>query len=93
MTEIRLWTMHYKYWVPCLEQLGIRYRSPYHTRHTYATVNMMAGVRPAYISRQLGHTTTQLLATTYSRWLDGEDGGAEQRKMEAAFSQSFPTEK
>ena len=90
-TEISLRTMHVKYWVPCLMELGIRHRSPYHTRHTYATVNLMAGVNPAYISRQLGHSSLALLLSTYSRWLDDADGGAARARMEAAFVQELST--
>jgi hypothetical protein len=43
---------------------------------------------PAYISRQLGHTTTQKLFAIYSRWIDGGDDGREARKMNAAFGAS-----
>ncbi|SNS59923.1 hypothetical protein SAMN06265795_10481 [Noviherbaspirillum humi] len=28
-------------------RLGIRYRRPYNTRHTYATVGLMSGANPA----------------------------------------------
>jgi len=91
-TEVSLRTMHMKYWKPCLMELGIRYRSPYHTRHTFATVYLMAGVNPAYIARQLGHSTIELLCSTYSRWIDGADGGAEAAKMNAAFALNLPSQ-
>ena len=48
----------------------------------------MSGVNPAYISRQLGHTTTQMLFSTYSKWIDGGDDGREARKMNAAFGEA-----
>jgi integrase len=73
------------HWAPCLDALGIRRRTPYHTRHTYATISLMGGVNPAYISRQLGHATTALLFTTYSRWIDGADEGRERNKAAAAL--------
>jgi integrase len=87
MNESTLRAMHVKCWVTCLTELGIRHRSPYHTRHTYATVNLMGGVNPAYIARQLGHSSLQLLLSTYSRWIDGADGGVEHAKVEASFAQ------
>lgn len=90
-TEPTLRAMHIKYWTTCLAELGVRYRSPYHTRHTYATVNLMAGVNPAYIARQLGHSSMALLLSTYSRWIDGADGGAERAKVAAAFAHGLPT--
>jgi len=74
------------YFHPALKRLGLRSRDAYQTRHTYATLALMSGVNPAYISRQLGHTTTAMLFSTYSRWIDGGDDGREARKMNAAFS-------
>jgi integrase len=41
--------------------LGIRQRPAYNTRHTFATVALMAGVNPAYSARQLGHAITAIL--------------------------------
>ncbi|MCL2829379.1 MAG: site-specific integrase [Betaproteobacteria bacterium] len=72
------------YWKPALKRLGIRYRRPYCCRHTYATIGLMAGVNPAYIARQLGHTNTRMLFEKYARWIDGADKGTEKKKMEEA---------
>lgn len=73
------------YWYPTLDALGIRRRVAYQTRHTYATLNLMAGVNPAYISRQMGHTNMQMLLTTYARWIDEADKGRERSKVEKAL--------
>lgn len=84
------------YWQPTLKRLGIRRRRPYCTRHTYATVALMAGVNPNYIARQLGHTNSRMLFEKYSRWIDGADKGSERGKLQAAFaapaSPEFPRE-
>lgn len=77
------------YWTPTLKRLGIRHRRAYNTRHTYATTALMAGVNPAYIARQLGHTNTKMLFETYSRWIDKADKGVERRAMEAAMGGGF----
>ncbi|MFX0588423.1 hypothetical protein ACOART_12055, partial [Glaesserella parasuis] len=77
------------YWRPMLKRLGIRYRSPYQTRHTYATMMLMAGVTPAYAARQMGHGIEMFLRT-YSKWIDGADKGAEQRKLDSFISASKP---
>lgn len=69
------------YWRPCLKRLGIRYRSPYETRHTYATMMLMAGVTPAYAARQMGHSVEMFLRT-YARWLDGGQNALEMDKLE-----------
>jgi integrase len=84
------------YWQPSLKRLGIRQRRPYSTRHTYATVALMAGVNPNYIARQLGHANSRMLFEKYARWIDGADKGSEKGKLQAAFaaevSPKFPRE-
>lgn len=72
------------FWRPTLKRLGIRYRSPYETRHTYATIMLMAGVTPAFAARQLGHSVEQFLRT-YSKWIDGGANVVEMAKVEAAL--------
>ena len=66
---------------------GIRHRDARQTRHTYATMMLMAGVTPAYAARQMGHGIEMFLRT-YSKWIDGADKGAEQRKLDSFISAS-----
>ncbi len=78
-------------WHAALKACGVRGRKPYATRHTYATAALMAGVPPAYIARQLGHTTTAQLYKSYARWIDGADRGVQRARLAAALiSPSFP---
>lgn len=56
-------------WKPLLRNLGIAYRRPYEMRHTCATLWLAAGESPEWIARQLGHTTTEMLFRTYSRFV------------------------
>ncbi len=74
------------YWTPALRRLGIRHRRAYQTRHTYATIALMGGVNPAYISRQMGHRSAKMLFEIYAKWIDGADRGRERAKMEAAHA-------
>jgi integrase len=73
------------YWHPALLRLGIRRRRPYATRHTYCTVALMAGVKPAYIAAQAGHSVKMLL-DSYARWIPENDGGSERERMAAAMA-------
>ena len=73
------------YWKPCLKRLRIRQRRAYCTRHTYATVALMGGVNPAYVSAQMGHSSTKMFFETYARWIDGADKGVQRAAMAAAF--------
>lgn len=68
-------------WKPCLKALGMRYRRPYNTRHTYATMMLMAGLTPAYCAAQLGHSVEMFLKT-YAKWLNGDRNALEQSKLE-----------
>jgi len=66
-------------WHPLLTQLNIKRRRPYQTRHTAATLWLASGENPEWIARQMGHTSTRMLFTTYSRYvpnLTRKDGSA-----------------
>ncbi|WP_237143009.1 MULTISPECIES: tyrosine-type recombinase/integrase [Pseudomonas] len=67
-------------WRPALEKLGIRYRPPYNCRHTYATICIMSGMNPAFISQQLGHSV-QMLLSTYARWINSSSDWSELEKL------------
>ncbi|KTG22839.1 integrase [Idiomarina sp. WRN-38] len=71
-------------WYPLLEELGLRKRRPYQTRHTAATLWLAAGESPEWIARQMGHTTTEMLFRVYSRFvpnLTRQDGSAFERML------------
>jgi integrase len=66
-------------WYPLLRHLGLAKRRLYETRHTAATFWLAAGENPEWIARQLGHTSTEMLFTIYSRYvpnLTRQDGSA-----------------
>lgn len=77
------------YWVPALKRLGIRRRRAYCTRHTYCTAALMAGIKPAYIAAQAGHSVKMLL-DTYARWIPGADEGSERQRLAAAMAGTSP---
>ena len=61
----------YKFWQPSLKELGIKYRRPYNTRHTYAT-NMLYNdlIVPVKLAQLLGHANTQMVYDVYVNYLD-----------------------
>lgn len=78
----------YRVWKPLLERVGIPYRRPYEMRHTCATLWLAAGESPEWIARQLGHTTTEMLFRTYSRYVPNlvrRDGIAFNRMITGAL--------
>jgi len=82
----------WRIWQRCLKRLGLRYREPYQTRHTFATLALMAGANPSYIARQLGHTNANMLFRVYSKWIDGADKSRERQKLNLGFGHDLATE-
>ncbi|MEO6918373.1 MAG: DUF3596 domain-containing protein [Collimonas sp.] len=73
------------YWSPTLSLLGIRYRRPYCTRATYATIGLMSGARPAYMAAQLGHGL-DVFYRDYAKWINDQDDDREMIKIEAQIN-------
>ncbi|YCH85110.1 site-specific integrase [Ectopseudomonas composti] len=69
-----------RYLMEAIKALGIRRRRQYATRHTYATVCLMAGMTPAFVAKQLGHSV-QILLERYARWIDSESDFLELDKL------------
>jgi integrase len=59
---------------------GVRHRPSYNTRHTYATFCLMAGVNPAFIAKQLGHSIKTLF-NNYAKWIEGDADALEMAKI------------
>lgn len=58
-----------KFWKWALKRAGVRYRRPYQTRHTYASMMLSAGEPLAWVSKQLGHSTVTMTAKAYATWI------------------------
>ena len=77
-------------WYPTLAKAGLKRRNPYQTRHTAATLWLAAGESPEWIARQMGHSNTKMLFTTYSRYvpnLTRQDGSAMDRLLKSRFNE------
>ncbi|AOE63759.1 DUF3596 domain-containing protein [Pseudomonas corrugata] len=72
-------------WVPAMKKAGVRYRRPYQTRHTYASMMLSAGEHPMWVAKQMGHTDWTMIARTYGRWMPSADDDAG-GKAEKAFA-------
>lgn len=71
-----------KHFQAALDELNIRARRQYNCRHTYATMCLMAGMNPAFIANQLGHSV-QMLLSTYARWINSSTDWSELGKLES----------
>lgn len=58
-------------WQRALKNADVRYRKPYQTRHTYASMMLTSGENPAWIAGQMGHADTGMIFRNYGRWIRG----------------------
>jgi len=74
-------------------------RNPHDLRHTYATIMLMAHQSPAYVQKQLGHSSIQITVDRYCHWMRGEGrqgleealgGGAQPVRNRDEKPQIFP---
>lgn len=81
--------LRHRMWIPALKRAGVRYRNPYQTRHTYATMMLMAGEHVMWVAKQMGHSDWGLTAKRYSRWIPSDMPDAGQKAVNAwsAFGQ------
>ena len=63
-------------WMYALKKAGVRYRRPYQTRHTYASMMLSAGEHPMWVAQQMGHSDWTMIARIYGRWMPSADYNA-----------------
>jgi integrase len=78
--------IRYGVWVPAIRKAGVRYRRPYQTRHTYASMMLSAGESPMWVAQQMGHSDWTMIARIYGRWVPeaAPDAGQKAVKIFAA---------
>lgn len=59
-------------WKPLIERLKFDARGFHHTRHTYATLALMAGVSPLVVAKVMGHSKPSTTLNTYGHVLKGQ---------------------
>ena len=69
-------------WTPALKRGGVRYRFPYQTRHTYASMMLSAGEHPMWVASQMGHADWTMIAKVYGRWMPEADPHAGDKAQE-----------
>lgn len=63
-------------WAHAVKKAGVRYRRPYQTRHTYASMMLSAGEHPMWVAGQMGHSDWTMIARVYGRWMPTSDDSA-----------------
>lgn len=57
------------FWVHALRTAKVRYRRPYQTRHTYASMMLSSGESPMWVAKQMGHSDWTMIARVYGKWI------------------------
>lgn len=70
------------FWIPALKKAGVRYRYPYQTRHTYASMMLSAGEHPMWVAKQMGHGDWTMIARVYGKWMPSADLNAGDKAVE-----------
>lgn len=73
-----------RFWTPALDAAKVEPRVVYQTRHTFASLMLQAGEDPAWIAKQMGHTSIQVLFDKYARFIQSttrKDGSAFMKMM------------
>jgi len=66
-------------WTPALRRAKVRYRYPYQTRHTYASMMLSSGEHPMWVAQQMGHRDWSMIIRRYGRWMPDADSNAGSR--------------
>lgn len=74
-------------WTPALKKAEVRYRKPYVTRHTYASMMLTAGESVQWVALQLGHRDWAFTARVYAKYIK-EDAPRAGEKAEALYHDS-----
>jgi integrase len=68
---------------------GLEVRTPHDLWHTYATILLMAGVSPAYVQKQLGHSSMSMTVDVYGHWVPGESQAGLEAALTGGSSEDF----
>ena len=58
-------SVNYHIWKPALEKAGLKARSLYQTRHTFATLMLDAGELPGWVQKMMGHASLKMILERY----------------------------
>ena len=65
-------------WYPAIASAGLRRRTMYQTRHTFASLMLGHGEDPLWVARMLGHTSLDMIFKHYGKFIRNrsrKDGG------------------
>src|SRR3990172_7123470 len=61
-------------WSPALKRAGLRNRTMYQPRHSFASLMLSHGEDPLWVARMMGHTSTEMLYRHYGKFIRNRKG-------------------
>jgi integrase len=71
--------VNFRTWKPALKRAGLKPRSLYQTRHTFATLMLDAGELPGWVQKMMGHESLKMILERYYSYIKNyqrDDGSA-----------------
>lgn len=72
-------SVNFHTWKPALKKAGMKPRSLYQTRHTFATLMLDAGELPGWVQKMMGHESMKMILERYYSYIKNyqrDDGSA-----------------
>jgi len=72
-------SVNFHIWKPALKKAGLKPRSLYQTRHTFATLMLDAGELPGWVQKMMGHESLKMILERYYSYIKNyqrDDGSA-----------------
>jgi len=72
-------SVNFHIWKPALKKAGLKPRSLYQTRHTFATLMIDAGELPGWVQKMMGHESLKMILERYYSYIKNyqrDDGSA-----------------
>jgi len=66
---LNLTNLRERNWRRVQRKSGLRPRTLYQCRHTYAALQLSRGENPQYVAHQMGHTSLEMIIRHYARWM------------------------
>ena len=83
--------MRERNWSRVIRKSGLRKRTLYQCRHSYAALQLSRGENPQYVAHQMGHTTLEMIIRHYGRWMrKPETIGRLAEQLDFKFPPSLP---
>lgn len=77
-------SINYHIWKPALKKAGLKPRSLYQTRHTFATLMLDGGELPGWVQKMMGHESLKMILERYYSYIknyERDDGNSFMEKV------------